>query len=202
MGFWGWPLEKKDAAENACRAALKIQSELAAIAAEPEHLLHDFQMGIGVATGNAVAGKIGTSHQVKVTAFGPVVNLAARLEGMTRLLNIPILIDKYTVERASSVLADQQRIAHFRKLGSFRPYGLSTASDVYQLQPAENKPSLSVIENYERGLKEFSSGQWSDALKFLDPYKDQDSAARFLSEFIRVRQSPKNFDGIIDLTSK
>lgn len=202
MGFWGWPLEKMDAAENACRAALKIQSELAAIAAEPEHRLHDFQMGIGVATGNAVAGKIGTSHQVKVTAFGPVVNLASRLEGMTRLLNIPILVDKYTVQRASSVLAGQQRIASFRELGRFRPYGLNTVTDVYQLQPAEQKPALSVIENFERGLKEFSAGNWTDALKFLEPYQDQDSAAQFLAEFIRTRQATKNFDGIIDLASK
>ena len=81
MGFWGWPFERSDAAMNACRAALEIQKELEAIAAQPNHQLHDFRMGIGVATGNAVAGKIGTSHQVKVTAFGPVVNLAARLEG-------------------------------------------------------------------------------------------------------------------------
>ena len=50
-------------------------------------------MGIGIATGRAVAGKIGTVDQVKVTVFGPVVNLASRLEGMTKILHAPILLD-------------------------------------------------------------------------------------------------------------
>jgi len=38
-----------------------------------------FRCGIGIAHGRAVAGRIGTTDQVKVTAFGPVVNLASRL---------------------------------------------------------------------------------------------------------------------------
>ncbi len=51
-----------------------------------ESALADFRMGIGLASGRAVAGRIGTVDQVKVTVFGPVVNLAARLEGMTKSL--------------------------------------------------------------------------------------------------------------------
>ena len=46
------------------------------------------------ATGRAVVGQIGTSDQVKVTAFGPVVNLASRLEGMTKVLSAEIVIDE------------------------------------------------------------------------------------------------------------
>ena len=43
-----------------------------------------------------VAGKIGTADQVTVTVFGPVANLAARLEGMTKQVQAPILIDAAT----------------------------------------------------------------------------------------------------------
>ena len=50
------------------------------------------------ASGRAVAGGIGTSDQVKVTVFGPVVNLASRLEGMTKLLHAPILLDEAAAE--------------------------------------------------------------------------------------------------------
>ena len=50
-----------------------------------------------------MAGKIGTVDQVKVTVFGPVVNLASRLEGMTKILQTPILID----ERTAIVVRDQ-----------------------------------------------------------------------------------------------
>ena len=59
-------------------------------------LLSGFRMGIGIATGRAVAGKIGTVDQVKVTVFGPVVNLASRLESMTKVLCVPILLDETT----------------------------------------------------------------------------------------------------------
>jgi len=41
----------------------------------------NFRIGIGIASGTAVAGKIGTIDQAKVSVFGPVVNLASRLEG-------------------------------------------------------------------------------------------------------------------------
>ncbi len=94
MGFWGWPLPQPDAAVRACQAALAIRAEFEAAAQRSEDPLADFRMGIGIATGRAVAGKIGTVDQVKVTVFGPVVNLASRLEGMTKILQAPILLDE------------------------------------------------------------------------------------------------------------
>src|SRR6185295_4952116 len=103
MGFWGWPLPQPDAAARACRAALAIRQEFAATATfqtatATENPLSDFRVGIGIASGRAVAGKIGTTDQVKVTVFGPVVNLASRLETMTKILRTPILIDELTAK--------------------------------------------------------------------------------------------------------
>ena len=81
MGFWGWPLDQEDGSSRATLAAMKIcNAELNASANE-----NGFQHGIGIASGRGVAGRIGTSDQVKVTAFGPVVNLASRLEGLTKV---------------------------------------------------------------------------------------------------------------------
>jgi adenylate cyclase len=91
MGFWGWPVAAGDAPERAVRAALSIQAQFAAAAKEQGHPLADFKVGIGIASGRAVAGKIGTADQAKVTVFGPVANLAARLESMTRSVHAPIL---------------------------------------------------------------------------------------------------------------
>ena len=94
MGFWGWPIEQPDSVERACRAALSIRDAFDEAAQRDDHPLTDFRVGIGVATGPAVAGKIGTVDQVKVTVFGPVVNLASRLETMTKVLRAPLLIDE------------------------------------------------------------------------------------------------------------
>ena len=98
MGFWGWPIKQENFVLRACSAALGIRRELEVSSKHPEHPLHKFRMGIGIATGKAVAGKIGTVDQVKVTAFGPVVNLAARLETMTKQLHAPILLDETTAD--------------------------------------------------------------------------------------------------------
>lgn len=200
MGFWGWPLDRTDAAENVCRAALRIQAELHAIANQPDHQLHDFQMGIGVATGNAVAGKIGTSHQVKVTAFGPVVNLAARYEGMTRQLNIPILVDKNTCGKATSFFKNDP--VNFRLLGKCRPFGLNTASEVYQLFLDGDFPDSSILQAYRDGLDQFNGGDWEKAKALLKQTKNDDPAAEFLCSYLESRDKPADFDGVIDFHSK
>ncbi len=96
MGFWGWPLAQTDAAERACQAALAIRADFETAARGDEQTLKDFRIGIGIASGKAMAGSIGTDDLAKVTVFGPVVNLASRLEGMTKTIHAPILLDEAT----------------------------------------------------------------------------------------------------------
>ncbi|OYV93006.1 MAG: hypothetical protein B7Z73_04035 [Planctomycetia bacterium 21-64-5] len=91
MGFWGWPIAQENMVERACSAALAIRLAFETAARDPSHPLADFRVGIGLATGRAVAGRIGTTDQSKVTVFGPVVNLASRLEGMTKILHSPMV---------------------------------------------------------------------------------------------------------------
>src|SRR5262249_13160698 len=94
MGFWGWPLEREEQVEQAARAARAIHRDFPRAAQEPGHPLAGFTCGIGITHGRALAGRLGTADQFKVGVFGPVVNLAARLESMTKLLRVPILLDE------------------------------------------------------------------------------------------------------------
>ncbi len=89
MGFLGWPFPQRDAPHRASQAALEIQAEFARAKLASDEQLAQFQIGIGIATGRGVAGKIGSHDQVKVTAFGPVVNLASRLESLTKAFTPP-----------------------------------------------------------------------------------------------------------------
>ena len=77
---------------------MQIQQEFQKARNTPGHSLSGFQVGIGVAHGRAIAGKIGTTEQIKVGAFGPTVNLGARLESLTKTLNASILMDEATAE--------------------------------------------------------------------------------------------------------
>jgi len=132
-GLLGWPLPQEDAVLRACKAALAIRAEYAAASCEDDHPLSDFRIGIGIATGRAVAGKIGTVDQVKITVFGPVVNLASRLEGLTKLLRAPILIDEMSA-RALRAQAPPT-VARIRRVARVRPYGLDTPLEVCELLP-------------------------------------------------------------------
>lgn len=205
MGFWGWPIDQGDSARRACLAALEIRTQFEANARRQGHPLANFQMGIGIASGTAVAGKIGTIDQAKVSVFGPVVNLASRLEGMTKILHAPILIDEATARMARLQLSPDQ--ARFRRLARIKPYGLDQAQQVTELLPPEvHWPQLTDehIQAYEAALDSLDAGRWNEALAYLSRVPPEDQVKDFLTVFIAQhnRTPPEGWNGVIPLTRK
>lgn len=205
MGFWGWPLPQPDAPLRAAQAALAIRGEFDAAARPASDPLADFQVGIGVATGRAVAGKIGTVDQVKVTVFGPVVNLAARLEGMTKTLQAPILLDPVTAHAVRTLLP--HNTARLRRVAVVRPYGLDRSLEVTELlPPMDSYPQMTDahISDYERALDDLLAGKWSEAFDRLHRVPAVDRVKDFLTVFIAQhnRTPPENWNGVIPLSSK
>lgn len=205
LGFWGWPFPSADAAVHAARAALGIRAAFARAAATKNHPLADFAMGIGIAHGRAVAGKIGTAEQVKVTVFGPVVNLASRLEGLTKHLRVPIVCDEATARILRERLSPQE--GRLRRLGKVLPYGMETPVLVTELLPsAIELPELSdqQVLDYERGVDDFLAGRWEDAYRWLHSLPASDRAPDFLTHHITLynRVAPADWDGVIRLPTK
>jgi adenylate cyclase len=208
MGFWGWPLEQPDRALRACQAAIEIQSQFAAFSANPSHPLHDFRIGVGIATGTAVAGRIGTDDQVKVSVFGPVVNLASRLESMTQQLRSEILIDQRTDELIRAGLgSSSDRSLRVRRLAIVQPMGIKSAIHVSQVLPvfgAGSQLSDADIAVYEQALDEFTDGRWDKAFELLHRVPAEDKAKDFLTVTIAQhnRTAPDNWSGFISLSQK
>ena len=205
LGFWGWPISSDEAPLNACRAALAIREEFAKAHADPEHPLTDFETSIGIAHGRAVAGKIGTREQVKVTVFGPVVNLASRLEGMTRQLHVPILIDD-NLDALIRANTDNFE-GRVRKLLHVLPYGMENSLVVSELVPSESAlPQLTGkhIEDFEVAVQKFIDGEWADAWRFLHTMPADDRAQDFLAMQITQhdRTAPGDWDGIVRIRKK
>lgn len=210
MGFWGWPIEPSKNSENG-RAAITAAVEIQAAVAEQLRTtpsLQKFQIGLGIASGQAVAGKIGTRDQVKVTAFGPVVNLASRLEGMSKYFGSSILADGATVERfnsADSVAAGEPSAgdrAMPRRLGKFQPFGLEGVFDVYQIV-GPGVISDDALVGYDDALKSFESGDWGLAKQKLESLSVGDVATGFLLKYIDQLDSPRDdFAGVIRMNVK
>lgn len=205
LGFWGWPFSSEETPLQACRAALGIRKIFDEIFRMPDHPLANFQMGIGLAHGRAVAGKIGTAEQVKVTVFGPVVNLASRLETMTNQLRVPILLD----ETLSRLVRDRLDPAEgrIRRLAKVLPVGLETPLVVSELVPSVVElPELTDahLARYEQGVDDFIAGRWETAYRCLHDMPATDRAQDFLMALIvqHNRKAPANWDGVVRLQTK
>jgi adenylate cyclase len=101
MAFWGAPLADALQASHAIDTALAMRRRLESLNREFA-ARHDprIQIGIGIATGNAVAGNVGSLRRLNYTVIGDTVNTASRLEGLTKEKNVPIIISQQTKERA------------------------------------------------------------------------------------------------------
>ena len=202
MGFWGWPLDQEDRVDRACRAALAIEREFQTLAKSPEHQLAGFRIGIGISSGSAVAGRIGTSDQVKVTAFGPTVNIAARLESMTKLLRVPVLIDEDSMQ---TINANPKSSLCGIRLARVRPAGMNRVLEIGKLVSVDLAQSVEYVY-FDHALNEFSAGNWNAAREKLNRIPTDSQLAgpvQFLREQMPAdSQAPVDFSGVIDLTRK
>ncbi|WP_409524731.1 adenylate/guanylate cyclase domain-containing protein [Nitrincola sp. MINF-07-Sa-05] len=97
MALFGAPIEQPDAASRAVRAALAMVQTMQS----DEEML---QVGIGINSGLVVAGNMGSSSRLNYSVIGDNVNLASRLESLTRYYGVPILISDSTRESAPDVI--------------------------------------------------------------------------------------------------
>ena len=115
MAFWGAPLDDPEHARNAVAAALEMADVLQQFKRELGEQDADFDVGIGIHSGPAVVGLIGSDQRREYTAIGDTVNLASRIEGLTKGVS-RILVSRETMELCSTAY-------DFDSLGSFSVKG-------------------------------------------------------------------------------
>ena len=84
MAFWGAPITDKQHAKNAINAALSMVDNLIVFRESLPEEIRDFDVGIGIHSGEAVVGMLGSAKRFDYTAIGDTVNLASRIEGKTK----------------------------------------------------------------------------------------------------------------------
>ncbi|RYZ02983.1 MAG: adenylate/guanylate cyclase domain-containing protein [Comamonadaceae bacterium] len=97
MVLWGAPSDLEDAEYQACVAALELHAEMDALNATwRAQGMQEFKTRIGIHTGMAVAGVLGSNDRMSYTAFGDTINVASRIEGINKELGTRTLISEAT----------------------------------------------------------------------------------------------------------
>ena len=144
----------------------------------------------------------GTMDQFKVGVFGPVVNLAARLESMTKQVGVPILVDDGVSKHVLS-----QRVPGGLECDAWARFArqASASVPVSELLPPVGSDSLPEPRrmDYKSALEAFRAGKWADTknlLKFLTG----DGPSEFLLEFMSRHPDgpPPEWDGVIVMDKK
>ena len=108
MAFWNAPLEDPEHASNAVRAAFDMIQEIGSLreGAQPAgSSLRDLgiAMGVGVNSGECVVGNMGSEQRFDYTVIGDPVNVASRLEGLSKEYRVPLLVGEDTAKRARCI---------------------------------------------------------------------------------------------------
>ncbi|MEN9658112.1 MAG: hypothetical protein RL571_1577 [Pseudomonadota bacterium] len=93
MAFWGAPMNDSEHAKHAVAAAIEMSAALVKFKTELTDLGADFDIGIGLHTGPAVVGFIGSDARLDYTIIGDSVNLASRIEGLTKGISRVLVSD-------------------------------------------------------------------------------------------------------------
>ncbi len=128
MAFWGAPLDDPRHAEHAVAAALEMEQVLKSFKEDLGEAGRDFDVGIGIHSGTAVVGFIGAEQKLDYTAIGDAVNLASRIEGLTKDAKSRILVSSDTVEACHNSF-------EFTSRGRYKVKGRAQEVELFEPRP-------------------------------------------------------------------
>jgi adenylate cyclase len=199
IAFWNAPLEQPDHARRCVRAALRCQARLAEM--RPmfrERLKKDLKMRIGINSGPAIVGNMGSHTRFDYTMIGDAVNLASRLEGINKQFGTYTMISQSTMEQMEGAFP-------VRELSRVAVVGRKESVVVYEpLPPEDIECRQSELTRFADGLTRFYRGDFPGAETIFSSLADADPAA--LAYITKCRElidhPPEEWHGIWVITTK
>lgn len=160
MAFWGAPVDDVSQADHACHCAINMLTVLRQLNQTwKAQGLPELQMRIGLNTGIAVVGNVGSSDRLNYTALGDSVNLASRLEPINKIYHTSIIISEHTRQH----LQDDFPL---RFLDHVLVKGRQGPIKIYELAPPQfTEEELFVYHQYfVKAFAQYSQGDWIAAI--------------------------------------
>jgi adenylate cyclase len=159
MAFWGSPYPQDDHAYHACMCALQMRDRLVELNADWEKRgFKQIAIGLGVNSGDVNVGNIGSEKRLSWTVMGDNVNLASRLEGMTKQYRTAILIAEGTYAATKG-----QFVA--REVDNIRVKGKNKPVTIYELLATSDEAAKydDLLTIYNCALENYRAGNWIEA---------------------------------------
>ncbi|PJB71447.1 MAG: adenylate/guanylate cyclase domain-containing protein [Alphaproteobacteria bacterium CG_4_9_14_3_um_filter_47_13] len=171
MAFWNAPLDDKDHALHACHTALQMNKALIPINAALKQKAEEegrpvvfLEAGIGINTGHASVGNMGSRQRFAYSALGDTVNLASRLEGQTKNYGVRILLGEKTRQQVQGMAT--------LELDLIRVKGKREPERIFVLlgdeEMAKSDYFLEWEEKHKAMLEAYRARKWDDARKLAE----------------------------------
>lgn len=202
VAVFGAPLDDSDHALNAVRAALACRDRLASLQGElglPEG--RRLKARIGISTGPALVGNIGSQRRFNYTVMGDTVNLAARLESANKQYGSAVLASYDTVSACGDRIA-------FREIDRVQVKGRLQASALFEPMAGEGTLSgerAAFATAYGLALADYRAGRFAEATERFAALAETDPVSATMAERCRrfLREPPPEpWQGVIALGSK
>lgn len=192
MAFWGAPLTQEDHAERAMLASLDMQKECVKLS---ESFIKKGwpgpTMGIGINTGTMNVGNMGSKYRVAYTVVGDAVNLASRLEGLTREYRVPIIVSQSTRRATTNIL--------FRSLDLVQVRGKHNRTKIYEpvcRNEDANETLIGKLRRHRQAMQPYFTENWGAAeaaMKEMNRrYADDELYPVLLEKIAKNKTTTKN----------
>jgi class 3 adenylate cyclase/HAMP domain-containing protein len=211
MAFWGAPEKHEDDTLQSVLAGLDMINALALFNANQRRLdKPEFLIGIGINYGEVTVGNIGSERKMDYTVIGDAVNLASRMEGLTKTYHSDMLITEYVYEELQKNLAAtiEAPILYFRLLDTVAVKGKTKGVKIYSvkhsLSPAEEKAwpvhNQGMELYYQRSFRE-AAQSFKTVYHILEKDPNAERIYRRCADYA-VNPPPPGWDGVEVMKSK
>jgi adenylate cyclase len=204
MAFWGSPYPQDDHAFRSCTCALEMVRELERLNVKWRNEGRPpIAVGIGLNTGLVNVGNMGSARRLAWTVMGDNVNLASRLEGITKQYHARLVISEATYRQVASQFV-------CRELDKIKVKGKTQPVNIYELLDvaAERNKYETLLAQFDHAMAAYRDQDWQEAsdrfAQVLTAYPDDGPTQAFLERAVEfMEEAPAaDWDGVYVMKTK
>jgi len=210
MAFWGAPEKHDDDCLQSVLAGLDMIEALSVFNANQKKLgKPEFHIGVGINYGEVTVGNIGSERKMDYTVIGDSVNLASRMEGLTKTYHADLLITEYVYAELQDKRYDSRAPKlYFRLLDTVAVKGKTRGVRIYAVKRALSQAEASAWPIHNQGMLLFYKRSFREAAeKFKEAYRllakdpNAENLFRRCADYA-ANPPPENWDGVEVMKSK